>query len=64
MLCNLFSVNLKRLFLKEAMYNKFKEQGKSVIQQVRSQLLENFLSLLKISEVNTFIVSLNSSKRF
>eukprot|EP00105_Crassostrea_gigas_P020720 XP_011439583.2 PREDICTED: uncharacterized protein LOC105336819 [Crassostrea gigas] len=43
-------VNLKSLFRKEALYQKFKEQGKSVIQQVRSQLHEKFLTMLKISE--------------
>lgn len=45
------------MFRKEALYKKFKEQGKSVFQQVRSQLLEQFLTLLKISEVSTYNVS-------
>lgn len=55
---NFFStVNLKSLFRKEALYQKFKEQGKSVIQQVRSQLHEKFLTMLKISEVSKYIFS-------
>lgn len=53
----IFPVNFKSLFRKEALYKKFKEQGKSVFQQVRSQLLEQFLTLLKISEVSTYNVS-------
>lgn len=44
-------VDFKRLFTKEALYKKIKEQGKVAIQQVSAQLIDDFLKLLKLSKV-------------
>eukprot|EP00105_Crassostrea_gigas_P038494 XP_019922642.1 PREDICTED: uncharacterized protein LOC105327901 [Crassostrea gigas] len=43
-------VDFKRLFTKEALYKKIKEQGKVAIQQVSAQLIDDFLKLLKLSK--------------
>ena len=44
-------MDFKSLFLKEALYKKIREQGKSVIKQVTSQLTDEFVKLLKIAKV-------------
>lgn len=57
-----FSVDFKSLFSKEALYRKIKEQGKSVIKQVTSQLIDEFLKLLKIAKVKTNYIKYNYLK--
>lgn len=52
--CWFFAVDFKSLFSKEALYRKIKEQGKSVIKQVTSQLIDEFLKLLKIAKVKIY----------
>lgn len=52
--CWFFTVDFKSLFSKEALYRKIKEQGKSVIKQVTSQLIDEFLKLLKIAKVKIY----------
>lgn len=52
-----FSVDFKRLFAKEALHKKIKEQGKVAIQQVSAQLIDDFLKLLKLSKVKNSTAS-------
>lgn len=52
--CCFFAVDFKSLFSKEALYRKIKEQGKSVIKQVTSQLIDEFMKLLKIAKVKIY----------
>ena len=47
-------MDYKSLFSKEALYKKIKEQGKAVIKRVTSQLIDEFLKLLKIAKVSIY----------